>query len=58
MVEHGVSNAVYLRDPVGIGVELTWDRPPEEWPRDENSSLVPINDSLDVNELLDGYATS
>ena len=56
--EHGVSEAVYLRDPDGIGVELTWDRPPPEWPRDENGSLVPINDPLDVDELLEGYATS
>ena len=50
--EHGVSEAVYLRDPDGIGIELTWDRPPEEWPRDENGSLVPLNDPLDIEGLL------
>ena len=33
--DHGVSEALYLRDPDGNGVELYWDRPREEWPRDE-----------------------
>ena len=32
--DHGVSEALYLRDPDGNGVELYWDRPKEEWPRD------------------------
>src|SRR6195256_6146482 len=31
--DHGVSEAIYLRDPDGNGVELTWDRPKEQWPR-------------------------
>ena len=31
--DHGVSEAIYLRDPDGNGVELYWDRPREQWPR-------------------------
>lgn len=38
--DHGVSEALYLRDPDDNGVELYWDRPEGEWPRDENGSLV------------------
>src|SRR6202140_4464271 len=35
--DHGVSEALYLRDPDGNGVELYWDRPREQWPRDESA---------------------
>ena len=38
--DHGVSEALYLRDPDGNGVELYWDRPREEWPRDESGGLA------------------
>jgi catechol 2,3-dioxygenase len=38
--DHGVSEALYLRDPDGNGVELYWDRPREEWPRDEAGGLA------------------
>ena len=34
--DHGVSEALYLRDPDENGVELYWDRPPEAWPRDKD----------------------
>lgn len=50
--DHGVSHAIYLDDPDGNGVELYWDLPAEEWPRDENGELVMKTDSLDLNELL------
>ena len=38
--DHGVSEAIYLRDPDDNGVELYWDRPPEQWPRDDGTTLV------------------
>src|ERR1043165_5668011 len=38
--DHGVSEAIYLRDPDGNGVELYWDRPKEQWPRDANGNLA------------------
>src|SRR4051812_39579511 len=38
--DHGVSEALYLDDPDGNGVELYWDRPHEEWPVDEEGNLV------------------
>ena len=50
--DHGVSHAVYLYDPDGNGVELYWDLPAEEWPRNENGELVMKTDSLDLSELL------
>ena len=37
--DHGVSEALYLHDPDGNGVELYWDRPREEWPRNPDGSL-------------------
>ena len=50
--DHGVSEAIYLDDPDRNGVELYWDRPKEEWPRDENGNLQMITDALDLNSLL------
>ncbi len=50
--DHGVSEALYLRDPDGNGVELYWDRPPEEWPRDESGGLAMTTRPLDVAGLL------
>ncbi|TMM51094.1 VOC family protein [Sulfitobacter sabulilitoris] len=50
--DHGVSEAVYLRDPDGNGVELYRDRAPEEWPRDADGRLAMINTPLDVPALL------
>src|SRR5271165_5049925 len=38
--DHGVSEALYLRDPDGNGVELYWDRPPEKWPRSPDGGLA------------------
>jgi catechol 2,3-dioxygenase len=50
--DHGVSEAIYLRDSDNNGVELYWDRPREEWPRTSNGDLAMITDPLDLNRLL------
>ena len=50
--DHGVSEAIYLNDPDRNGVELYWDRPKEQWPRDENGNLQMVTDALDLNDLL------
>ncbi|MDW3180930.1 VOC family protein [Roseobacter sp.] len=50
--DHGVSEAVYLNDPDGNGVELYRDRPPEDWPRDAQGNLAMVNAPLDVPALL------
>ncbi len=49
--DHGVSEALYLSDPDGNGIELYWDRPREQWPRDDDGSLHMFTRALDVNEL-------
>jgi catechol 2,3-dioxygenase len=50
--DHGVSEALYLRDPDGNGLELYWDRPNEEWPRSRNGQLSMVTRPLDVDALL------
>jgi catechol 2,3-dioxygenase len=50
--DHGVSEAIYLRDPDGNGVELYRDRAPEDWPRDSAGGLAMVNARLDVAALL------
>jgi catechol 2,3-dioxygenase len=50
--DHGVSEAIYLRDPDGNGVELAADRPAEEWPRDKDGNLAMVTRPLDVEGLL------
>jgi catechol 2,3-dioxygenase len=50
--DHGVSEAVYLRDPDGNGVELYRDRPPGEWPRTAAGELAMVTEPLDLGELL------
>lgn len=50
--DHGVSEAIYLRDPDGNGVELYWDRPVEEWPRTREGGLSMFTASLDLGKLL------
>ncbi|MEL6167345.1 MAG: VOC family protein [Pseudomonadota bacterium] len=50
--DHGVSEAVYLRDPDGNGIELYRDRAPEDWPRDDNGELAMVNARLDVAALV------
>lgn len=51
--DHGVSEALYLRDPDGNGVELYWDRPRSEWPRDSAGAVAMHTRALDVQELLE-----
>ena len=50
--DHGVSEALYLRDPDGNGVELYWDRPQETWPKGADGSLEMFTRPLDLNALL------
>jgi catechol 2,3-dioxygenase len=50
--DHGVSEALYLRDPDNNGVELYWDRPQEQWPRNADGSLAMFTRSLDLDDLL------
>jgi len=50
--DHGVSEAIYLSDPDGNGVELYRDRPEKEWPRDADGNLAMVNARLDLDALL------
>mgnify|MGYP003513869001 FL=1 len=50
--DHGVSEALYLRDPDQNGVELYWDRPEDKWPRDADGKLAMMTARLDLAGLL------
>lgn len=50
--DHGVSEAVYLRDPDDNGIELYWDRPQEIWPRRSDGALAMFTKRLDLDSLL------
>ncbi|WP_029033582.1 VOC family protein [Salinimicrobium terrae] len=50
--DHGVSEAIYLNDPDGNGVELYYDRPKEEWPRNKDGSLGMYTRALHLDKLL------
>jgi catechol 2,3-dioxygenase len=50
--DHGVSEALYLRDPDENGVELYWDRPQENWPVDAQGELKMFTRRLDLDDLL------
>ena len=50
--DHGVSQAVYLDDPDGNGIELYWDRPQEEWPRGSDGKIEMFTKSLDLEALI------
>jgi len=50
--DHGVSEALYLHDPDGNGVELYWDRPEAEWPRDAEGRIAMVTRPLDLKGLL------
>ncbi|HSI32900.1 MAG: VOC family protein [Phycisphaerae bacterium] len=50
--DHGVSEALYLRDPDGNGVELYWDRPEAEWPRTPTGELAMFTRELNLDALL------
>lgn len=51
--DHGVSEALYLDDPDGNGVELYWDRPKDQWPYYEDGKLNMYTRALDLGDLLD-----
>jgi catechol 2,3-dioxygenase len=50
--DHGVSEALYLRDPDQNGVELYWDRPQRDWPKDAQGQLAMHTRRLDLEDLL------
>src|SRR5450756_12303 len=50
--DHGVSEAIYLRDPDGNGIELYWDRPREAWPKLDGGGYAMTVDPLDLDDLL------
>ena len=50
--DHGVSEAIYLRDPDGNGIELYWDRPETQWPRDEEGQVAMFTAPVDLDDLL------
>jgi catechol 2,3-dioxygenase len=52
MSDHGVSEAIYLDDPDGNGVELYWDKPREQWPLDAAGNLQMVTERLNVESLL------
>ena len=54
--DHGVSEALYLDDPDGNGVELYWDRPKELWPANKNGSLEMFTKPLNLENLLKALA--
>jgi len=50
--DHGVSEAIYLDDPDGNGVELYWDKPKDQWPYDADGNLQMGTEALDIESLL------
>jgi catechol 2,3-dioxygenase len=50
--DHGVSEALYLSDPDGNGIEIYWDRPREEWPRNAEGGIEMYTRPLDLADLL------
>ena len=56
--DHGVSEAIYLQDPDGNGLELYWDRPREDWPRRADGTLQILTAPLDLESLLKESASA
>jgi catechol 2,3-dioxygenase len=54
--DHGVSEALYLRDPDENGVELYWDRASADWPRDADGALAMFTRRLDLDDLMKARA--
>ena len=50
--DHAVSEAIYLHDPDGNGIELYWDRPRDEWPVNPDGSYAMVVEPLDLDGLL------
>lgn len=55
--DHGVSEALYLRDPDQNGIELYWDRPEDQWPRTPDGHLAMVTKRLDLESLLSELET-
>jgi len=52
MADHGVSEAIYLRDPDGNGLEIYADRPKVQWPKDDKGNLVMYSEPLDIQSVM------
>ncbi len=50
--DHGVSEAIYLNDPDRNGIELYWDKPKDQWPKDEKGNLLMGTEALDIDSLF------
>ncbi|HWC54832.1 MAG TPA: VOC family protein [Chitinophagaceae bacterium] len=50
--DHGVSEAIYLDDPDRNGIELYWDKPKDQWPRDAQGNLQMVTEPLDLEALV------
>lgn len=50
--DHGVSEAIYLNDPDHNGIELYWDKPKDQWPKDEKGNLLMGTEALDIDSLF------
>jgi len=50
--DHGVSEAIYLSDPDGNGIEIYWDRPQEQWPRGDDGGIEMFSAPLDLEALI------
>ncbi len=50
--DHGVSEALYMNDPDGNGIELYWDKPKQQWPFDDAGNISMVTETLDVEGLL------
>ena len=50
--DHGVSEAVYLKDPDGNGIEIYYDKPKSDWPLDKDGKLKMFTKHLDINSLI------
>jgi catechol 2,3-dioxygenase len=50
--DHGVSEALYLEDPDGNGIELYWDKPKDQWPKKSDGTLEMYTNSLDIDGLM------
>ncbi len=52
LTDHGTHEAIYISDPDGNDLELYWDRPQSEWPRDEQGNVALVGGELDLEDLL------
>lgn len=50
--DHGITESLYIKDPDGNGIELYCDRPPDEWPKDEDGNFVIVTKPFDLPDLL------